>query len=140
MPREQLNVQLYFKPYSGSVSVDEANLARVETPEGFENGKEYPVGTELTFTAINNDDSVFDHWVKVTGSKAVDVFTKSITLSVSNTPVMQDSTSLHSLPTGSCLYALISRLHFSLSFSLFSRLSERASRRYSEEKPKQHRL
>ena len=88
MPREQLNVQLYFKPYSGSVSVDEANLARVETPEGFENGKEYPVGTELTFTAINNDDSVFDHWVKVTGSKAVDVFTKSITLSVSNTPVM----------------------------------------------------
>ena len=88
MLREAMSVQVFFKPYNGRISIDETELSRVETPEGFENGKEYPVGTELTFTAQNNENSLFDHWVKVTGSKTTELYTNSITLTVTDIPVM----------------------------------------------------
>lgn len=108
MLREAMSVQVFFKPYNGIISIDEAELSRVETPEGFENGKEYPVGTELTFTAQNNENSLFDHWVKVTGSKTTELYTNSITLTVSDVPVMLYpvfSDTSRELPIGEKIYS-----------------------------------
>ena len=88
-PGNDITITAYYKAYNGTVTVDTSYVygGKVTMPYGFESGAEYYVGKQFTFAAEDTDSFVFDHWVKVVGSRAEDIFTKTIDVTVSDTPI-----------------------------------------------------
>ncbi|MCR5122460.1 MAG: hypothetical protein K6B74_08575 [Ruminococcus sp.] len=94
MPSEAIDVKAFYKEDAeakrGIVIVDETFLSggSVKYPEGYDSGSTYPVGKQFTFTAVDSKDSVLDHRNMVKGKKAYNITSRSITVTISETPII----------------------------------------------------
>ncbi len=55
---------------------------RYTTPDGFVSGEEYPVGTQLSFAALADDDVEPDYWIRKEGRKSYYTYDASLTLTI----------------------------------------------------------
>ncbi|MBR5405809.1 MAG: Ig-like domain repeat protein, partial [Oscillospiraceae bacterium] len=107
MPRKNTEIQLFFKPYRGNLTLDKSYAvgASITEPSGFVNGTSYPVGTKFTFTANDNANYQFDHWIQVIGNLSYEYNTRSLDVTVTNA-----DTTLYPIYTGKpCTVTLGSR-------------------------------
>jgi predicted DNA binding CopG/RHH family protein len=78
------SIKACFVANTSKVTIDDS-LSKGGTftiPDGFVSGNEYPVGSQLSFSALANDDVEPDYWIRKEGRKSYYTYAASLTLTV----------------------------------------------------------